>query len=297
MEVVVVALTVAVTGASGFVGRHVAQALRQRKHRVVALGRTPVPGEFRRWDAACETPDLSGCDAVVHCAAAVGDTGRAQHFRVVNVEGASRLLGVVGERPVVWMSSSSVYSSRQRRHLADESHPTSEGHLGHYGRTKAMGETMALAQGAVVLRPTAVYGLDERHLVPRLRRLVRGHTLLLPGPDVQLSLTDVDGLARAAVQALAWAPGAYNIADPEPYSRDEVLISVLGQVTGRALRPLRLPRSPVKLIGPLLPGINRYSLDLITHEHTYDVRKALAAGWDAGEVRVQDLDWARTEPR
>ncbi|MFE9386370.1 NAD-dependent epimerase/dehydratase family protein [Streptomyces sp. NPDC007025] len=90
------------------------------------------------------------------------------------------------------------------------------GEVNAYGRTKAAGEDLALAAGAVVLRPRAVYGVGDPHLVPRLLGRVRRGLLLLPGRDVQLSLTAVENLADVCLAAAdgGWPPGAYHIADP-----------------------------------------------------------------------------------
>ncbi|GAA3083155.1 hypothetical protein GCM10020000_81550 [Streptomyces olivoverticillatus] len=51
--------------------------------------------------------------------------------------------------------------------------------------------------------------------------------LLLPGSDVRLSLTAVENLTDACLAAVDWPPGAYNIADPVPYRRDEAIRTVL----------------------------------------------------------------------
>src|SRR4051812_7617449 len=107
-------IRIAVTGAAGFCGAVVARQAAAAGADVVCVGRRPGPvGRHVPWDASRERPDLAGADAVVHLAAAVGDTagGPAEEaqFRVVNVDGTAQLLDAAEDRPMVWMSSASVY--------------------------------------------------------------------------------------------------------------------------------------------------------------------------------------------
>lgn len=71
-------------------------------------------------------PDLSGTDLVVHCAAAVGDPAPGSPAEAVmyavNATGTERLLHAAGARPVVWVSSASVYDPRLDRTLVREDH-------------------------------------------------------------------------------------------------------------------------------------------------------------------------------
>lgn len=290
-------MRVAVTGASGFCGGAVARLLTDLGHRVVALGRTRVPGEWRRWDAAADVPDLAGVDAVVHLAAAVGDPRPgtpAREFERVNVDGARRLLDAAGDRPLVWVSSSSVYDPRLDRSCVTEDHPTVSGHLNAYGRTKAAGDRLALAAGAVVLRPRAVYGPGDAHLLPRLSRAVRRGRLLLPGPDVAVSLTHVGNLATACVAALAWTPGPYNVADEAPARRDEVLVDVLeaalGHPVGVAHLPLRATAAAARGVSFSATVVRReplltpYAVDTLGHPFVLDTRRARSTGWEPDDL-------------
>ncbi|MFJ3877489.1 NAD-dependent epimerase/dehydratase family protein [Streptomyces sp. NPDC090077] len=285
-------MRVAVTGASGFCGGHVARAAAAAGHAVVGLGRRPGPvGEHRFWDAAAAGPDLSGVDLVVHCAAAVGDPAPGRRaeaaMRAVNVDGTARLLRAAAGRPVVWVSSASVYDPRRGRGLVTEDHPRAN-HLNAYGRTKAAGEALALAAGAVVLRPRAVYGPGDTQLLPRLLSRVRGGTLLLPGPDVELSLTAVENLADACLAAPGWAPGAYNVADGAPYARDAAVAAVLrAHGSGARIRRLPLPvavavaraaESAARLTGTE-PALSRYAVDQLAHPVVLDLSRARAQGW------------------
>lgn len=287
--------TVAVTGASGFCGGYVAAAAAARGARVLCVGRRPGPvGRHVPWDAAREVPDLGGADLVVHCAAAVGDPvpGSAAEavMHAVNVAGTARLLRAAAGRPVVWVSSASVYAPVVRSGVpVGEDHPVRD-QLNAYGRTKAAGEALALAAGAVVLRPRAVYGAGDPHLVPRLLARVRGGVLLLPGGDVRLSLTAVENLAEACLAAGGWAPGAYNIADAAAYGRDEAVWRVL-LAHGVRVRvrhvPVAVARAAARGAESLArarparePALTRYAVDQLARGVVLDISRALASGWN-----------------
>jgi len=284
-------MRVAVTGASGFCGSAVARAAAAAGADVICLGRRPGPvGKHMPWDATRGEPDLAGADVVVHLAAAVGDPGNRPSveaaFRAVNVDGAARLLDAARARPVVWVSSASVYDPRVDRRLVGEDHPVS-GQLTAYGRTKAEGERLALAAGAVVLRPRAVYGPGDPHLLPRIRRSVRAGLALMPGPDVRLSLTAVENLADACLAAITWPIGAYNVADAEPYARDASIRAVLA-AHGIAARVVHIPATVAmsaarvaQLLARLTaePTLTPYSVDQVAHGVVLNISKALARGW------------------
>ncbi|WP_206308686.1 NAD(P)-dependent oxidoreductase [Streptomyces sp. A1136] len=282
-------LRIAVTGASGFCGGHVARAAAASGAEVVCVGRRPGPvGSHRYWDAARAEPDLSDTDLVVHCAAAVGDPspGPAAEaaMRAVNVDGTARLLRAAAGRPVVWVGSASVYDPRRDRSLVREDHPRA-GQLNAYGRTKAAAEALALAAGAVVLRPRAVYGPGDTQLLPRLLSRVRAGTLLLPGPDVRLSLTAVENLADACLAAAGWAPGAYNIADAHPYSRDAAVGAVL-RAHGVRARIRHLPPGVALAAARISqtlsrgePALSRYAVDQLAHPVVLDLTRARSQGW------------------
>src|SRR5690348_9339935 len=96
-------MQIAVTGATGFVGRHVAATLVGRGHRVRALARRPeqarqllgggalevVPGDLA--DATTLATLVHGCDAVIHLVGIIAEAGPAT-FDAVHVEGTRRVL-------------------------------------------------------------------------------------------------------------------------------------------------------------------------------------------------------------
>jgi nucleoside-diphosphate-sugar epimerase len=199
----------------------------------------------------------------------------------VNVDGTARLLCSAGHRPVVWVSSASVYRPGPYAAPVAEDHPTDRQRSA-YGRTKAAGERLALTRGAVVLRPRAVYGAGDRHLLPRLRRVVRGGRAWLPGPDVPLSLTAVENLADACLAAFGWPPGAYNVADAEPYRRDAVVAAVLGlpvrHLPVAVTRPFTAAARAVAATGRT-PILTRYAVDQLTDGMVLDTSRARDQGW------------------
>ncbi len=275
---------VAVTGASGFGGAAVARAAAASGADVVCVGRRPGPvGRHVPWDAAVSAPDLGGADVVVHLAAAVGDPrpgASAATFPQVNVDGTRRLLDAAGSARVVHVSSASVYDPRRDRGRVSEDHPIG-GQLSAYGRTKAEGDRLALAAGAVVLRPRAVYGPGDPHLLPRILASVRRGRVLLPGPDVRLSLTAVENLADACLAATAWPAGAYNIVDARPYQRDAAIAAVL-KAHGTAARIQHVPvwlamaaAHALRRVTPLSP----YAVDQVAHSVVLDLSRATAQGY------------------
>ncbi|MBB2941369.1 nucleoside-diphosphate-sugar epimerase [Actinoplanes lutulentus] len=279
-------LRIAVTGASGFCGAVVANAAAAAGATVVCLGRRPGPiGEHRYWDATRTPPDLTGTDLVLHLAAAVGDPppGRAaeEAFHAVNVDGTARLIEAAGTRTLIWVSSASVYASPTTPEPIREEHPL--GGMTAYGRTKAAGERLAAAAGAVILRPRAVYGPGDPHLLPRLRRAVRGGRVLLPGPDIPLSLTAVENLADACLAARNWTPGAYNVADPPVYRRDEIVSAACGVPVQHL--PITLARAAARTSATIArltrraPTLSWYALEQLTNPVVLDTSRAAAQGW------------------
>ncbi|MBR7838359.1 NAD(P)-dependent oxidoreductase [Actinospica durhamensis] len=280
-------MRVAVTGASGFCGAHVARAAAARGDEVLCLSRREGPvGTHIPWDAASEVPDLRGAEVVVHCAAAVGDHQRGSAAEAeqvaVNVHGTERLLEAAAKAgaAIVHVSSASVYDTRRNRDLITEDHPAEAGHLNAYGATKAVADRAAQAAGAVVLRPRAVYGDGDPHLLPRLLACQRRGLMPLPGGDVILSLTAVETLADACLAAATWPPGAYNIVDAEPYPRDDAVLSVLRAFGRGPARIVHVPPAVLAIIGALsIARLTPYALDQLAHTVVLDSAKARRQGF------------------
>lgn len=289
-------MRVAVTGASGFVGGYVARSLAERGHRIVGFGRRPAAAlpfpmpDYHQWDLATGPLRIPGIDALVHCAAQVGDWGDERGYQRSNVVGTQAVLDSFPGARVVHVSSSSVYSDDVS--AADVREDAATGKCAHsaYARTKAEAERLVLAcsPGAVVLRPHIVYGPGDTTLLPRLlasRRL--GH-LCIPGTGSNhLSVTHVGNLAIAVAAALDTpdACGFFNIADAEPITVDALLRTVLER-TGSRTHLVYLPAGLARVVATLCetvwrlgalrgsPPLTHYVVDQLTREHTLNISRA-----------------------
>lgn len=293
-------MRVAVTGASGFVGRAVIEDLRAHGHEILAFSRRRVEGvPWRGWDL--EDGPLGEpveVDAVVHAGARVGEAGTREQFHRANVAGTAAVLDSFPGAKLVHVSSGSVYDPFTPTVLGRESEAPVERYLGRYAESKAASERLVLERaqgsgaGAVILRPHAVYGPGDSTLLPRIEAAVRGSRLLLPGGGRALhSLTHVTNLA-AAVRAAASVdravleagpvPGVLvaNVADAEPVVLEDVLLELLERRGQGRVRVLNVPTPLAKglaLVSEALAGtrreprLSRYAISHLAVERTLDL--------------------------
>ncbi|MCI0703099.1 MAG: NAD-dependent epimerase/dehydratase family protein, partial [Planctomycetia bacterium] len=149
--------TVLLTGATGFVGSHVAEALVRRGDTVRTLARSGSDTAFIEslgvsvvrgdlTDAEAIKRAVEGCDVVVHCAAKVGDWGPVDEYRKVNVEGLRNLFDAILDKPLhrfIHVSTLGVYAARHH-HGTDETEPLPNDHIDGYTQSKVEAERLAL---------------------------------------------------------------------------------------------------------------------------------------------------------
>lgn len=213
-------MKVLVTGASGMLGRAVAQALLDRGDQVRTFQRRPsglagTPGHEEHrgdlLDPAALAAAVSGTDAVVHLAARVVMHGPWPPFEAANVEGVRNLLAAARAARVgrlVHISSPSVAHHGASLVGVGTDPADPERAHGNYARSKALGERLALAaDGAdlavVAVRPHLVWGPGDTQLVGRiLDRARSGRMALLGSGAALIDTTYVTNAADAIVAAL-----------------------------------------------------------------------------------------------
>lgn len=253
---------IALTGATGFIGRHLLRALSERGYRVRVLLRRPVAvpegasgavvGDLAR--PMNMAAALSGVDAVVHSAGLAHAMSGAPEddFRNSNTE-ATRHIAEAAQRAKV---SRFVFLSSIRAQVgasapaplseADAAAPTDA-----YGRSKLAAEEALAGTGLdwVALRPVLVYGEGVKGNMAALLTLARTpYPLPLASLTGRRSLVSVESLAGAVITALE-APGPLKrplvVADPDPLTLPEMLAALrAGLGRGPGLLPC-----PVPLIG------------------------------------------------
>lgn len=300
-------MRVAVTGATGFLGRHVIEELLKARHEVVALGRNRDIGEGLvsrgipfvpacLQDGAAMATAFAECDGVVHCAALSSLWGKPEAFHRVNVEGTEKVMAAMeeaGVKRLVHVSSPSLYFDFRDRWDVKESDPLASTMVNAYAQTKWEAEQRvqkAVAKGleAIILRPRGLFGPGDSSLFPRLLRAnQRFGVPLTTSEPVVSDLTYVENAARATVLALEASSQCvgrvYNITNGEPREL-HALLAQLFQLIEQPFKSIRIPYSLAVVlawfsegVGKWLgrePVLTRYGLEVLSRSLTLNIEAA-----------------------
>ena len=271
-------MRIAVTGANGFLGCVIIDALQRAGHDAVALVRSPAAaGQLRAGRglavrlAPLDDPDalldaLDGVDAVIHAAAA--KTGDYATQYAATVTGTERLLAAMhaaGVRRLVGISSFAVYDydALAAGALLDEQAPleAEPTRRDAYARAKLAQEAVfrGFDGDLVILRPGIIFGAGALWQFCLGRALGAGRWLRMGPASEELPWTYVDNCADAAVAAAtrpAAAGACVNIVDDERPGRD-AFISKLNELPETRRRVLRFPWWLQWALARLAAGVNR----------------------------------------
>jgi nucleoside-diphosphate-sugar epimerase len=297
-------MRIVVTGAQGFVGRHMVARLSQAGASVVGLdskaaqgpapaGVTLLPCDVR----ATETyrASLESADVVVHMASAHLDVGLPEStYQAVNVDSLRPLLEAArraGVRHFLHTSSVGVHGSLTRV-PGDEDAAIAPDNL--YEKTKAAGEEEvrrflpeAPPMGVTIVRPAWIYGVGDARTERILRAVAAGRFVMFgSGRNHRhpIHISDyLDGIDRLLLQPQTFGR-TYILAGPSFMTTRE-LLGAAERVTGGRIR-LRVPMAAgwsaglvAEALGRLLgvsPPISRRTLAFFRSENGFDTSRARA---------------------
>lgn len=254
--------TALVTGATGFIGGHVARELMANGWSVRALVRPESAGSPRLpegadeavgdlVDAAAVRRACAGVDAVFHVGARYSLARHlARTVEAQNVAGTANILAGAraADAPVVHTSSVATIGIPADGRLGDEDTPLPASQIiGGYKRSKVQSEVLALraaraGQHVVVVNPTAPVGPGDHTPTPTGRIITGFMAGRMPAfVDTGLNLVDVRDVATGHRLALErGASGRRYILGNENLTLEEIL-ATLASITGRRRPRLRLP--------------------------------------------------------
>jgi dihydroflavonol-4-reductase len=254
-----------ITGATGFVGSHVARQYGAEGATLRLLTRrTSRLTELEGLDAETVTGDLlrpeslrsalTDCDALVHVAADyrlwVTDP---DEMYAANVDGTRELLKLareVGIQRVVYTSSVATMGFKSDGTIVDEDSPVSlDDMIGHYKRSKFLGEQEAIkaaqaGQHVMILNPTTPIGPGDAKPTPTGRIIVDFLNKKFPAyVDTGLNLVDVSEVARMHIVSLDHGtPGKRYILGGENLTLKQIL-DRMSAITGLPSPTMRVPHS------------------------------------------------------
>jgi nucleoside-diphosphate-sugar epimerase len=252
---------VLVTGADGFIGRHLVPHLVGQGFKVIAASRSAA-GSAHNVSAAT-LPDLSKpfdwapllaqCDAVVHLAAVAHRTADDELFDLVNHRATAALAETAArlDKHLVFISSIAAQSgSCSDRELTEDDPPRP---TGAYGRSKLAAERAVRDAGGsfTILRPVVIYGHGEKGNLATIRKIAR---LPIPLPFANLraprSVLSVQNLSSAILVALTDARArqqAFIVSDPRPVTVGD-LITHYRAASGRPAWIFPAPQTSLELM-------------------------------------------------
>jgi nucleoside-diphosphate-sugar epimerase len=292
-----VAKLAAVTGATGFIGRHVVTALRRQNWNVRALARrhpAELLSPYHRFELVLgdltDTQALErlvgGADAIIHLGGLVKALRRDDFYRA-NEGGTERLLQAAAvAAPGAMLVHVSSLAAR-------------EPHLSPYCDSKHRAElkVQSLAGNRIwtILRPPAVYGPGDREIRPMFEAARLGIVPYPASPGAALSMIHVADLADAIAACLSRSgppQATFEVDDGVPggYRWPDIL-AALGEAVGRRPAGLRVPRAGLSLIAQANRLISATGGDpRILQPHK--IAELYWPDWVARGTRLQEVsDW------
>ena len=270
------------TGATGFIGWHVARRFLDSGWQVRALVRPeshrPVPAGAARIVAPLREESivtaLDGASLVVHLAGAVGDRLKTEFIRsnvdaTREVARAARRLGV----RLVHTSSLGATGPRSPEHPPAEDEPLRP--INAYGDSKRRSEDVVKGVDGLdwtIVRPTLVYGPRDRLFLP-LFKLARRGVFPIPNPTAVYNIVHVEDVARGfeKVATTAARGETFFLGDPNQVTVT-TLLQQLASTFGRRFRPVAIPRIALQAVAGIGSALSMLGIRVpLDHERWKEI--------------------------
>ena len=253
-----------ITGASGFIGRRLRDALLDAGVDVLAIRRKASPAPAKGRSVEADYADLAGLrrimadekpDYVFHVAGATKGV-TYQDFQHANVMPTRNLLAALasdhGEvKRFVHVSSLAAYGPSRANQPHSENDPRRP--IEHYGQSKLEAEEVVEAVGDAlpwtIIRPSGVYGPGDVDYFSLFKSIEKGLNVYFGNRDRWFSAVFVDDCVRAIVEAATHADArgrGYFICDGKPMTWGEFQEEII-RASGRKVRTLNLPEMLVSV--------------------------------------------------
>lgn len=238
--------TIAITGATGFLGSHLMRSLSSDGYRIISFGRVEKPpaeiykySEYIPWDITMRIAEIKKFSEVfIHTASYVKFWGDRQEIYDANVVGTINAIDTAKKmhaKTFIYISSASVYDPFSDKINATESAHYAKRYLNYYAETKVQAEKAVLNakcfDSIIILRPHVIYGPGDRTIVPNIIKHIRHGRFILPGSGKsKYSVTHVGNIIDSVRLIINNAPTGkhvFNITDVEQLSAKEFISKVL----------------------------------------------------------------------
>ena len=252
-----------ITGASGFIGSHLAHQLHQQNWQVSILcHKKDLPdiekfqvfrGDIR--DSNSLKGMFKGTDILFHLAAALGASRISKkEFFAINVMGTENVLRAAAEAGVgrvVHFSSAGVLGSVKENKAVGEEHPTHPIEI--YDMTKLEGERAALSFArrgldVVIVRPGWAYGPGDSRTFKLIKAVAKKRFILVTKGNTRLTPVYIHDLIDGVLLCAKKSNGGeiFQLAGPEVLSVKDV-VNIIGEAVGAQIPRFTLPLFPVKI--------------------------------------------------
>lgn len=252
-------MRIGVTGATGFIGRHLTEQLKDCGHEIVILSRRPIEVDAKvrvvvgsLQDRAALENFVSDVDAIIHIAGIVRATN-VDLFREVNAAATEQLALIARDAGC-------------QRFLLVSSLSARSPEVSQYAASKRLGEELAAAAfdpgQLVIVRPPAVYGPGDEVTLPIFKQICAGLLFAPRVPGGRFSMIYVRDLARLLATVVEAKSPPFLIEPDDghrPYSWQDIA-DIAGEAAGVRVRTITVPRwllAPVAHLSDLAAKVLR----------------------------------------